>query len=122
MKFIIQVKCFKLDEGWDDNEDSPIHEEVWNGAIQFLIRYASYLNDHFGIVIDPPEVNPVSNGTVDLSWRTSNARMLINIRKESEELLAYFYGDLYKNKYPIKGIVPITDIQEYLALWMKNLV
>jgi hypothetical protein len=110
-----------LKEGWDENNAVTISLETWVSAATFLIEYAQFIFDSFSqVVIDTPEINAVPNGTIDLSWRTSKARMLINIRKDEGEFLAYFYGDLYKNKYPTKGSVPTSAVMSHLAQWMKD--
>lgn len=110
-----------LETGWDDGGAQPIQRETWQQANGFLLRYAARIFNVFSLVLPVPDINPCPNGSIDLSWRTKSARMLVNVRMENGEMLAFFYGDLYENKMPIKGNVPAETVEDHLACWMKNL-
>lgn len=114
-EFILDLK-----DDWDNQGGLPVKREVYFASIKFLIQYSRFLFEK-GVVIDAPEIDPCTDGSVDLSWRTANARLLINFRKTDKGLLAYFYGDLYQNEAPTKGNVPVEMFSESLAVWMKNL-
>jgi hypothetical protein len=116
-KYILSLK-----EGWDEANAVPIEKTLWLHANGFLLRYAQRVFNLFSLPFDAPDINACPNGSIDLSWRTKSARMLINIRHENGEALAFFYGDLYGNKMPIKGNVPTDTVEDHLACWMKNLV
>ena len=111
-----------FEAGWDAENALPVDKEIWLQASGFLLRYALRVFNLFSLALDAPDINPCPNGSIDLSWRTKSARMLVNIRKENSEMLAFFYGDLYGNKMPIKGNVPAGTVEDHLACWMKNLV
>jgi len=115
-KYILELR-----EGWDDSNAKSISSDVWNSSVLFLIRYSEVIRECYSIVISTPEINPCRNGSIDLSWRTSKARMLINVRKENGEIVAFYYGDMYNNK-SVKGAVPVTGIENHLAVWMTNLI
>jgi hypothetical protein len=111
-----------LKEDWDYEGAVPIDKELYISAINFLIDYSTEIFKKTGLVISTPEINPCKDGSIDLSWRTSAARMLINIRKIENELLAYYYGDFYSNKSQMKGNVHLDSVYEHLATWMKSLL
>ena len=110
-----------LKEDWDYDGASIIEKELFLSAIDFLIKYSIDIFKKSGIVIKTPEINPCRDGSIDLSWRTPSARMLVNIRKTADELLAYYFGDILNNKFPIKGNVHLDNVSEHLAIWMKFL-
>jgi hypothetical protein len=110
-----------LQEGWDDNRARKISSEIWTTSAKFLLRYAEFVKKNLETIIEPPEINPCINGSIDLSWRTKGARLLINIRREGNDLLAFYYGDKY-NKEAIKGAVSTIGVESHLGIWMKNLV
>ncbi|MEX2411970.1 MAG: hypothetical protein WD607_11510 [Candidatus Paceibacterota bacterium] len=114
-KYIIE-----LEESWDDGGAKKIPEVVYRNAIDFLIKYVNYIEKNFQLALSTPEINPCVDGSIDLSFRTEKARMLINIQNE-DNANAVFYGDLYESKVPIKGMVPIENVYEHLASWMKEL-
>ncbi len=114
------IFIYSLPEGWDENNARQIEKNLWISSIQFLLEYALYIHNNFEHVLETPEINPVPNGTIDLSWRTKNARMLINIREEQGELLAFYYGDLYKDRFPNKGCVSANNVTSHLLQWIKD--
>lgn len=111
----------ELEEDWDGNEAEKIDPTVWSNAVVFLITYSKYILDNFSTIIKSPEINPCRNGSIDLAWRTKNARLLINIKPNGSPVLASYYGDMYDNKQAIKNPIEDNSIIEHLAFWMKNL-
>ncbi|MEJ7684666.1 MAG: hypothetical protein WKG06_43825 [Segetibacter sp.] len=111
-----------LEYNWDEEGAIPIPQDLFDVTIHFLKHYYLFLLDSIGVNIALPEINPCRDGTIDLSWRTKNARLLINVRSGPDDYMAYFYGDLYNNKMPLKGNFCISKFSEPLAFWMKYLV
>lgn len=110
-----------LGKNWDLQGADPVDLEVYESAVTFLRSYSEYLLNVSRVRIATPEINPCRNGTIDLSWRTDRARMLINIRRKENEMTAFYYGDLKNDNEPIKGHVPANKIANHLAIWMENL-
>jgi len=115
------TQILELEENWDDEGAKKVQESIFIEAVKFLLNYSNFIYKNFDIIISTPEINPCIDGSIDLSFRNQNARLLINIQEENEKLNAVFYGDLYDNKIPIKGNVPTKGVFEHLAHWMKNL-
>jgi hypothetical protein len=111
-----------LPADWDDEGAVPILINTFNNAANFLRIYSNYLFNSYNIFIPVPEINPCKDGSIDLAWRTNSARMLINIRSDKGEYYAFYYGDRYNNKMPIKGNIPLPEFSEFLAVWMKYLL
>lgn len=115
-------KLLQLPEGWDEEAAKPIDSQALEAAGRLLMDMAELLLRSPGNqTLAVPEINPVPNGSIDLSWRTARARMLINVRKEGTGYTAYFYGDEYNNVNPIKGIMPVTNASRLLG-WLPYLV
>lgn len=111
-----------LENNWDEMGAAPINKELYNSAIAFLLLYMTYIYDNHGkIVISTPEINPCSNGTIDFSWKTLKARMLINVSRKSKEYRATFYYYLYNNKHPKEGLIDMLNVEKETAAWMVNL-
>lgn len=120
-KAIVESKSLLgLEESWDDDGALPISKHIWEKAMNFLKNYSQYILQIKDVNIQAPQINPCRDGSIDLSWRTSKARMLINF-KNDESGLAQYYGDYYNNINSIKGFVQTDEIQEFLATWMKIL-
>ncbi|WP_099369609.1 hypothetical protein [Sphingobacterium sp. 1.A.5] len=115
------VECFKND--WDDDGAIGINKSVYLDALSFLVIYSKELSSKKGIVIEAPEINPVINGSIDLSWRTDRARLLINFNLKGEKTIARFYGDLYDKLTEKSGFIDIdSKTFDYSFLeWMRNL-
>jgi hypothetical protein len=119
-KLIEQSKyILTLKEGWDEEDALPIDKAIWENATSFLSAYVKYVHQHCGVPLELPEINPVRDGSIDLEWRTSRGRLLINFNKKNPQE-ASFYGDRYADEDSIKGNVGIKEVKEHLAIWMKN--
>lgn len=110
-----------LDECWDGLDACTIPFKNWEKAILFLVDYSSEIFKTSQIIIPSPEINPCPDGTIDLSWRTQNHRLLINIKNVDEEIRAYYYGDNIDGTCPIKGYLLTSNIETFFAEWMKKL-
>lgn len=109
-----------LEYDWDDEGASQIPKEVWQNAVKFLINYSKKLHE-LDVNIEAPDIEACRDGSIDLSWRTPMARMLINIKMENGKVYAEYYGDLFNNEKSIKGTIPVPEIEDHLLYWMKNL-
>ncbi|MEX0966749.1 MAG: hypothetical protein WD077_05890 [Bacteroidia bacterium] len=112
----------ELEQGWDGENAEIIKSEIWKAATKFLINAALEINKEYSVIIQTPEINPVKDGSIDLSWRTEKARMLINVRERAGEMVANYYGDFYNNEKPRKGSDSLDSNIEDLVVWMRNLV
>jgi hypothetical protein len=108
-------------DNWDEEGAKPITDIVFSSTKFFLRQYDAYLFLNFQLHLPIVEINPCANGSIDLSWRTDGARMLINIRLHNEHPMAFFYGDRYNNRSTIKGNTLVYEFSESLATWMKQL-
>ncbi|THU34210.1 hypothetical protein FAM09_24640 [Niastella caeni] len=114
-------KMLTLSEGWDEANAKRIEPSTFQAAATFLLRYVNRLEET-NIYIQTPEIDPCPDGSIDLNWHTDNARMLVNIRQENNEYVAYYYGDFYDGKMPFKGNIAVDTFFDFFAAWMKYLV
>jgi hypothetical protein len=111
-----------LEDDWNLLGATKVNEDVWSLAVSFLVNYALYTFENFGVIIGSPEINPCPNGAIDLAWKTTHARLLVNFKQSEIGITGSYYGDLYHNEQAIKNIIKQEDeIIEHLAFWMKNL-
>lgn len=110
-----------LPDNWNEEGAKAISTELFDNAVNFLRTYNKFLGTTYKVSLPAPEINPCPDGSIDLSWRSKHARMLINIRIHDNIPHAFFYGDRYNNKMPVKGNTPVADFSEGLAAWMKSL-
>jgi hypothetical protein len=112
----------KLEDDWDNMGAVTISSELYEKAISFLLMYAIYIyKDDNKTVVQAPEINPCCNGTIDFSWSTLGARMLINIKYKSGKYIASFFGYPTSTKLPIEGLIDMSNIDKDMASWMKKL-
>jgi hypothetical protein len=110
-----------LENNWDMNGAEVIQSSLYLEAVKFLLLYSKYIFKELNTIIKAPEINPCRNGSVDFSWRTDSARMLINVRNKNETTRATFYGFLKSNNLPFEGLIDMVKIDKNKAEWMKNL-
>lgn len=110
-----------LKDGWDHSTGKAVSPELYFKSIDFLLMYTNYIHKIYNIVINAPEINLIPSGSIDLSWRTQGARMLINLKYKDNEFLATFYGYHKTNMLPHEGFIDILKVDESMAVWMKQL-
>lgn len=105
-----------LAENWDDEGAHRILEPTWTRAVQFLANQARSLWETSGKLLDPPDISPVPDGSIDLHWDRAGYELLINIPVD-ETAMAGFYGD-DKDRIYIRGEFDTDRVSEALVLWL----
>ena len=109
---------------FDEDDTSlvnTVQESVWDLAKDFLIVYSEWINAHYSILIDAPDVSHLPNGSVDILWYNKKGKILINI-DDSDDRKVHYYSDFHNKKNPMKGNVDIdSEIDESLAIRIKKL-
>lgn len=110
-----------LEEDWDGEGGTSFDYQTWKRAVSFILDYALYLfNNHQNFIIDPPQINPGPETSIDLLWRNDKYRLLVNIPSNIEDPILY-YGDNNLGENSIKGNLKSGPVQEFFALWLKNM-
>lgn len=115
-KYILDLN----ESNWDEEGAIGITSELYLEVIKFVTSYSKYILS-LGVVIDKPEVNPLINGSIDISWRAPKARLLVNFRVIDGKIIAKFYGDLYQNMTDKSGFINTESLDLALIEWMKQL-
>ncbi len=90
-----------LEDDFDD-EGSPRYDfETWKRAVDFLVNSAKWALDKNNVVIDSPKIYHGPDGSIDILWKNSDYKLLINFPK-GNDTPATFYGDDY-NTNKIEG-------------------
>lgn len=106
-----------LDKNWDDEGALQISFNTWEKATLFISNYSKWIYNNQNIVISEPDIAAVSDGSIDLTWYSKQARLLVNIK--AIETAASYYGDYFTENNNIKGNIPINEINEFFAYWLK---
>lgn len=105
-----------LEEGWDDEGALPIKTQLWLKMSKFLWSYNKYIFGKYHKSLVTPDIAPVPDGSIDLTWRLNNSRLLINFQGSE----AIYYGDLGKDIDSIKGKIDTMVVKGFLASWMEE--
>ncbi|RZJ86438.1 MAG: hypothetical protein EOO20_18305 [Chryseobacterium sp.] len=111
----------ELQDNWDHCGAKAANIEVYKKSIEFLLMYSQHIYNVYGVIIQAPEINLIPSGTIDFSWRTSGARMLINFKQKDDKILATWFGYHKPDNLPEEGYIDVTKINESKAVWMKEL-
>lgn len=111
---------YKLESGWDGMNADNITHVVWSLSIQMILKYSKSILESKNIVIDEPDINPCPNGSIDLSWRSQEYALLINISKNSSKYVCSYYGKSYETDEDIKNINDPLDIDKELEFWISK--
>lgn len=120
-KFIEESReALILDNNWDDDGAAAILPSTYESMSTFLSNHLVFLLTEHNTIIINPEISPCRDGSIDLSWRTKDAELLVNIKAKGS-VIASYYGNLNGKGNSIKGFVTSHEIAMDLGLWMKNL-
>jgi hypothetical protein len=116
---ILSLANLKAD--WDGDNADVIPLPIAEATANFLGNYVDFIFNNLGKQITLPEPAACANGSIDLEWHHHNTRLLINIRYDKDgEIKAFYYGDVNKKDFSIKGNVPVNQVTPHLAIWMKE--
>lgn len=111
----------KLENDWDDEGAISTNKVIYGRAIDILLNYCRDIMNNYKIIVSAPEINITKDGSIDLEWRSKDYILLLNIQN-SEDFVVQYYGEDYKSKTIIKGIIESYTINNDLAFWMQKLV
>ena len=113
-----------LDFGWDDEGAIPVPQEIYERAIRFLRLYATHIQYTYGVALSKPSISPLSDGSIDIYWKTPNASLLICIKNQKEEV-AYYYGQITEGDKlgDANGEIPTDGTMDFISSgWFLNFV
>lgn len=108
----------ELRANWDGEHAQPIDVQTWNRMTRFLFRYAHRLWQTERKTMDPPDITPVPNGTIDIHWDRPEFELLVNIPRADNDP-AEFYGD-DRGRISIKGEFDSHQLNEGLIHWLRK--
>ena len=107
-KYILQYE-----NNWDDEGSIGYAAKTWERGVQFITDYAKWTLDNMSIAIPTPKIYPGPHGSIDILWKGSNYKLLVNIPKDTNKD-ASFYGDCEWEK--IKGTFNPSKIKPGILL------
>lgn len=109
----------ELEDDFDGDGSPGYAEATWERAARFLIDSAKFALE-LGFNMPVPKVQNGPEGTLDLFWETSTAKLLLNIPIEVEAQGQY-YG--YRTDgSETRGSFDISHPQPWLLLWTAEQV
>ncbi len=97
-------------------EDEIYSQETLNRAVNFLKKHIRYAWEACGTTAPIPVIGPGPAKSVDLYWKQSSWKLLVNIPAD-DKLETTFYGDDYgRNK--IEGSLDPTDLSRPIVSWL----
>lgn len=103
-----------LHNNWDDEGSPGYAKATWERTARFLIDSAKFVQG-LGLVFAIPKVQNGPEGTIDLYWETSYAKLLLNIPVEWEAP-ANYYGHKTDGS-ETRGFLNTAHIEPWLLLW-----
>ena len=112
------VGLLQLEDDWDTEGSPAIAEESWNRAVEWLKNHAIQIWRSHGSEIDPPDIGPGPDGSIDLHWDFPEYELLINFPADPDAM-ADCYGD-DRGAIRFKATFDPRITNEGLLLWLKK--
>ncbi|HEV7405932.1 MAG TPA: hypothetical protein VGO11_23505 [Chthoniobacteraceae bacterium] len=106
-----------LENDWDDCGSLAFEESHWRRVFEFVTGCLNSLWQNHGKTMLAPSIVPVSQGSIDIHWKTAESELLINVPSDPS-LLATFYGDNF-GRQKVKGSLELQEDDYCLLLWLK---
>ena len=85
--------------------------------------YSKWIWENRGIVLLAPSIDALADGSIDIMWNSSKARLLLNVRNNVTSSQAHYYGDTYGGKNKFKGVLgDLNEVQEFFAYWLTDFI
>lgn len=105
---------------WDEEGAEATDNVTFKNAATFVVDYATYILQEFEVIIAPPYIDIMRDGSISVHWALENAELLVIFKKENTDL-AYFYAEQKNRSIPFKSAVELEQpVDEMIALWMKK--
>lgn len=98
----------QLPAGWDDEGAIPIAQATWENAVTLLRGLAHALHQKTGEVLPVPAIGPCADGSIELFWKTSSFKLLVNMKPTASD--SDFYGKS-SDGVEVKGPIEPTSTQ-----------
>ncbi|MCH7702483.1 MAG: hypothetical protein IID37_12430 [Planctomycetes bacterium] len=108
----------QLEDDWDTEGSPAITEATWTRAVEWLNNHAVQIWRSHGIEIDPPDIGPGPDGSIDLHWDFPEYELLINFPTDPDAM-ADCYGD-DRGAIRFKATFDPKTTNEGVLLWLKN--
>ena len=116
-------KILDLQEDWDSEGALAVPKFVWERAANVLSVYSTWIWENRGIVLLAPSIDAIADGSIDIMWNSSKARLLLNIKNNLTSSEAHYYGDTYGGKNKFKGVLgDLNELQEFFAYWLTDFI
>lgn len=112
-----------LKSNWDSEGAIKVPIEIFQRAIAFVMEYSIRAFNYYEIIPVSPEITPLRDGSIDISWNNGNTSLLVNI-KNSAKPIAFYYGELYNKEgqiFDVNGQIPTNKIMDTFVSWFVYL-
>jgi len=79
----------ELEENWDSEGAKSYKKSTWIKAIHFLVNYSKEIFESIGKIIEPPRITHGPDGSIDILWKNTNYRLLINIPADTDNIASF---------------------------------
>ncbi|MHA1381967.1 MAG: hypothetical protein ACTSRG_26650 [Candidatus Helarchaeota archaeon] len=115
-----KVRILSLEDNWDGEGSKAYIKETWERAIDFLKQFYHTLLVEHDLLIKIPDIQPSSEGDIDIHWETEKFELLLGIPENPEEPASY-YGDDYSDN-TIEASTKLDSLNNILITWMKSIL
>ncbi len=112
-------RILDLQNDWDSEGALSVEPFVWERAVNTLLIYSQWILVNKGIILTTPTIDAIADGSIDIMWSGSKARLLLNVRS-SNPSEAHYYGDTYEGKNKFKGAIDLAEVQDFFAYWLVD--
>ena len=114
-------KILEWPDDWDDEGSKSYKAATWERSVKWLQEAAIAYHKQLGIWIEPPQILPGPEGSIDIHWKIQEyerRELLINFSENEDDPVEY-YGQGNK-KDLIKGSIDISQSSVWILSWLMK--
>jgi hypothetical protein len=113
-------KILDLKDNWDEEGAKSYKKETWERATEFTKKFCFILWRQTQKLINPPNILPGPDGSIDIHWKTAKFDLLINIAEDPNEPATFSSDDYGQNA--IKGTFDPKKMSQALLSWLLEFI
>ena len=86
----------EFEDNWDEEGSISYSRDTWTAATRFVVKLYNWAKTSHNTQIPAPKIYHGPDGSIDILWKNTRARLLVNIPPNTD--IATYYGDDYETK------------------------
>lgn len=109
-----------LEDNWDGEGSVGYNEETWQRAARVVVDSALRSWKTHRRVPPTPVISNGPDGSIDIVWRSSHRKLLLNVPEDPQDVATFYGRDLERGHSVVQGETDPLQNNEWLLGWLTS--